>query len=401
MKNKLSVLKIIFIIWLLLYPTLSFSEPFVVLEYRGHSAKEQIETDNVFLNDLNYSSKHIVLKNETLSDIMLNYYGTKSFNNNILSLAIVHFNKNAFVRNNPNYLYSGKKLYLPSINEIRNLIIKKNKKIDSKKKYNSPNSSQIYFFGGWSLLKKLFYYVLTILIISTISKQTIAITGKEVSEKISTWLLTQGIEGKPLFSKTIVFKDCGSDIQINKAYNNYKTLNVKCLEKNGFNLFVRIKLNKPVKDTKKNKIISKATNRNTKMISSKELKKNKTFHTVKLKRSLEKNDIIKIEDLDLIITSKPSEKSFFNNKEDLVGRKLKKNLKVDQLLHPRHLYERFEVNIGDFLSIVSQMGNASVAVAGEAEDSGNLGDIIKVKNLRSGKVIKGYVNKNKIIRVFR
>ena len=401
MKNKLSALKIIFIIWLLLYPTLSFSEPFVVLEYRGHSAKEQIETDNVFLNDLNHSSKHIVLKNETLSDIMLNYYGTKSFNNNILSLAIVHFNKNAFVRNNPNYLYSGKKLYLPSINEIRNLIIKKNKKTDSKQKYNSPNSSQIYFFGGWSLLKKLFYYALTILIISTISKQTIAITGKEVSEKISTWLLTQGIEGKPLFSKTIVFKDCGSDIQINKAYNNYKTLNVKCLEKNGFNLFVRIKLNKPVKDTKKNKIIFKATNRNTKMISRKGLKKNKTFHTVKLKRSLEKNDIIKIEDLDLIITSKPSEKSFFNNKEDLVGRKLKKNLKVDQLLHPRHLYERFEVNIGDFLSIVSQMGNASVAVAGEAEDSGNLGDIIKVKNLRSGKVIKGYVNKNKIIRVFR
>lgn len=401
MKNKLSALKIIFIIWLLLYPTLSFSEPFVVLEYRGHSAKEQIETDNVFLNDLNHSSKHIVLKNETLSDIMLNYYGTKSFNNNILSLAIVHFNKNAFVRNNPNYLYSDKKLYLPSINEIKNLIIKKNKKIDSKKQYNSPSSSQIYFFGGWSLLKKLFYYVLTILIISTISKQTIAITGKEVSEKISTWLLTQGIEGKPLFSKTIVFKDCGSDIQINKAYNNYKTLNVKCLEKNGFNLFVRIKLNKLVKDTKKNKIISNATNRNTNMISSKELKKNKTFHTVKLKRSLEKNDIIKIEDLDLIITSKPSEKSFFNNKEDLVGRKLKKNLKVDQLLHPRHLYEKFEVNIGDFLSIVSQMGNASVAVAGEAKDSGNLGDIIKVKNLRSGKVIKGYVNKNKIIRVFR
>ena len=200
--------------------------------------------------------------------------------------------------------------------------------------------------------------MLTILIISTISKQTIAITGKEVSEKISTWLLTQGIEGKPLFSKTIVFKDCGSDIQINKAYNNYKTLNVKCLEKDGFNLFVRIKLNKPVKDTKKNKIISKTTNRNTNLISSKELKKNKNFHTVKLKRSLEKNDIIKIEDLDLIITSKPSEKSFFNNKEDLVGRKLKKNLKVDQLLHPRHLYEKFEVNIGDFLSIVSQMGNA-------------------------------------------
>ena len=56
---------------------------------------------------------------------MLNYYGSSSFNNKILSLAIVTFNKKAFVRNNPNYLYSGKKLYLPSVNEIKNLIIYK------------------------------------------------------------------------------------------------------------------------------------------------------------------------------------------------------------------------------------------------------------------------------------
>ena len=146
MKNKLSSLKIIFTILILLYPSLSLSEPFVVLEYRGFSGRDKIQTDNVFLNDLNYSSKHIVLKNETLSDIMLNYYGTRSFNNSILSLAIVHFNKKAFVRSNPNYLYSGRSLYLPSINEIRNLIIKKDKKLDNNKNSNSVNSSQIYFF---------------------------------------------------------------------------------------------------------------------------------------------------------------------------------------------------------------------------------------------------------------
>ena len=149
MKNKLSFLRIIFTILILLYPRLSLSEPFVVLEYRGFTARDKMQTDNVFLNDLNYSSKHIVLKNETLSDIMLNYYGTKSFNNSILSLAIVHFNRKAFVRNNPNYLYSGKKLYLPSINEIRNLIIKKDKKLENNKNNSSVNSSQIYFFGGW------------------------------------------------------------------------------------------------------------------------------------------------------------------------------------------------------------------------------------------------------------
>ena len=95
----------------------------MVLEYRGSSDRSGLISDNLFLQDLNYSTKHLVLKNETLSDIMLNYYGSSSFNNKILSLAIVTFNKKAFVRNNPNYLYSGKKLYLPSVNEIKNLNI--------------------------------------------------------------------------------------------------------------------------------------------------------------------------------------------------------------------------------------------------------------------------------------
>ena len=127
---------------------LSFSEPFVVLEYRGNSVRSNLSSDNLFLKDLNYSANHEVLKNETLSDIMLNYYGSRAFNNRILSLAIVHFNKKAFVRNNPNFLYSGKKLYLPSVNEIKNLIIKKDKGSEKKDKNKSSITSQIYFFGG-------------------------------------------------------------------------------------------------------------------------------------------------------------------------------------------------------------------------------------------------------------
>ena len=74
---------------------------------------------------------------------------------------------------------------------------------------------------------------------------------------------------------------------------------------------------------------------------------------------------------------------------------------MGQLLHPRHLYEKFDIQIGDTLSIVSYVGAVAVTVSGEAVDAGNLGDLIKVKNLRSGNVIKGYVNKNKKIRVFR
>ena len=143
---RLSLFKLT-IILIISFSKISVSEPFVVLEYRGNIDKGYNNSDNLFLRDLNYSSKHVVLKNETLSDIMLNYYGSKSFNQSILSLAIVHFNKKAFVRNNPNFLFSGKQLYLPSINQIKNLIIKKNKN-QNKNVNQSPLSSQIYFFGG-------------------------------------------------------------------------------------------------------------------------------------------------------------------------------------------------------------------------------------------------------------
>ena len=137
-----------FMLFIISLTKISFSEPFVVLEYRGNSDRGNFSSNNLFLKDLNYNANHLVLKNETLSDIMLNYYGSSTFNNRILSLAIVHFNKKAFVRNNPNFLYSGKKLYLPSVNEIKNLIIKKDKNSENKDKNNSSITSHIYFFGG-------------------------------------------------------------------------------------------------------------------------------------------------------------------------------------------------------------------------------------------------------------
>ena len=147
---------------------------------------------------------------------------------------------------------------------------------------------------------------------------------------------------------------------------------------------------------------------NTKIKPSKILKKkkekiktNRIFKVLRLKKSLEKNTIIEFDDIELVELSNSSQNSFFSYKKELVGRKLKKNLKMGQILHPRHLHEKFEVNNGDVISIVSNIGNASVAVSGEAQGSGYLGDLIRVKNLRSGKTVRGYIKKNKIIKVFR
>ena len=142
MKTNIKLLSIV--ICLQIASKTVLSEPFVVLEYRNSNNKSLENSNNSFLNDETFSKKHKVKKNETLSDIILKNYGTKNFNLDILSLSIVHFNKHAFVRKNPNYLYADKTLYLPSVLEIKNLLIKA-KPI---KKVYSKDEKHIYFFGG-------------------------------------------------------------------------------------------------------------------------------------------------------------------------------------------------------------------------------------------------------------
>ncbi len=142
MKNKIKLLSI-FISAQLFAKTVT-SEPFVVLEYRNDNSTSFEMSNHPFLNNHNFSKKHKVKKNETLSDIILNNYGVKHFNIDILTLSIVHFNKHAFVRKNPNFLYADKTLYLPSILEIKNLLIK----AKPNKKVNFKDDKHIYFFGG-------------------------------------------------------------------------------------------------------------------------------------------------------------------------------------------------------------------------------------------------------------
>ena len=146
MKNNIKLLYILIsIVICLQFATKSvLSEPFVVLEYRNNKSKSFEISNNPFLKNENFSKKYKVKKNETLSDIILKNYGVKHFNKDVLSLSIVHFNKHAFVRKNPNFLFADKTLHLPSLLEIKNLIIK------TKPNYrkHSNDEKHIYFFGG-------------------------------------------------------------------------------------------------------------------------------------------------------------------------------------------------------------------------------------------------------------
>tara|TARA_X000000950_G_C13845526_1_gene632152 strand:- start:109 stop:474 length:366 start_codon:yes stop_codon:yes gene_type:complete len=121
----------------------------VVLEYKGNffdqSDSKKINKNNKFIKDQNYSTSHTVKDGESLSEIINKFYGNTGLNMRIIQLSLTEINKHAFVRNNPNYLFAGKKLKIPSINEIMNLV--KNKPNQRKTSGNRGNN-HIYFYGN-------------------------------------------------------------------------------------------------------------------------------------------------------------------------------------------------------------------------------------------------------------
>ena len=118
-----------------------------MLEYKGKFGEQingKIDKNNKFIKDQNYSVIHKVKPGESLSGILKKYYGNSGFNMRIIEVSLIEINKHAFVRNNPNYLFAGKKIKIPSINEIMNLV--KNK--PNMKSQSSGRRSHIYFYGN-------------------------------------------------------------------------------------------------------------------------------------------------------------------------------------------------------------------------------------------------------------
>ena len=125
-------------------------EPIVVLEYgqRGGSHEHGDDTStHPFRMDPNYQQSHKVMPDETLGHIMQAYYGGSGLNMTFVELAIVQFNKHAFVRGNPNFLYADKTLHLPSVNQIQALTLGKKEKVQQGKSY-GERQNDIFFFGG-------------------------------------------------------------------------------------------------------------------------------------------------------------------------------------------------------------------------------------------------------------
>ena len=146
--NSILKLSIFIIFQNFLVQNLIASEPIVVLSYSSNNIQSSgLNSSNDFVSNPNFSAKHKVNQDETLGHILYSYYGKSGLNLRIVEMAIVEFNPNSFRNRNPNFLFADQNLYLPSLNEMKNLVLGKSKnKAESHSNHNT--SAHIYFFGG-------------------------------------------------------------------------------------------------------------------------------------------------------------------------------------------------------------------------------------------------------------
>ena len=203
------------------------------------------------------------------------------------------------------------------------------------------------------------------------------ISGYEIKSLIEKWLEKQGVEANVNILESLRYPACEPEnIIINDISGNSKLIKVNCIGDNPWQFIVRNKVNKLQSNTK-NKQLS-------------------NFYA--LKNFKEKGSIIKEKDL-IIIKRKNSQRNLFiSEKADIVGKKLKKSVNSNQLLKRTNLEKDWLIKKNSQVTIINNKSFVTIKEDGLAMNDANYMDMIKVKNIKSGKVIVGYAkNEKKVI----
>tara|TARA_B100000579_G_C22677500_1_gene778660 strand:- start:702 stop:1022 length:321 start_codon:yes stop_codon:yes gene_type:complete len=85
-------------------------------------------------------------------------------------------------------------------------------------------------------------------------------------------------------------------------------------------------------------------------------------------------------------------------KNDLVGRKLKKSVSANRALYHSSLKKDWLIEKDSYVLIENNLPSITIRAEGIALENADFGEKLKVKNLKSGKIVFGFAeNKKKII----
>lgn len=116
-----------------------------------------------------------------------------------------------------------------------------------------------------------------------------------------------------------------------------------------------------------------------------------------LAKSVKKGDVLGIDDLELTSSASQGYSDAFDLVEHLIGRRMNAHLGAGRVILSRHLEQEWMVHEGSPVQIVYAAAGVEILAPGEAIESGQFGDLIRVRNSASSQILRGFVStENKI-----
>ena len=224
-------------------------------------------------------------------------------------------------------------------------------------------------------MKKFIYLIILCFIFNHSNAATIS--GSELKERISKWLKTKGANIQVEILDNIKYPYCNEkDLLISDISGSYRLIKVNCIGEDKWSFIVRNKQN---------------------VESNKNKSKNKV-NVLALKNGLKSGTIINENDIIVIKKSVKDKNDLVKNKTDLIGKKLKKSINSNRPIYHSNLEKDWLIQKNSSIIIENKIGSITVKDQGIALENADFMDVLKVKNIKSGKIIYGFAkNQKKVV----
>jgi flagellar basal body P-ring formation protein FlgA len=232
------------------------------------------------------------------------------------------------------------------------------------------------------MMRSLLASVLVLLTIGSAQAQSTApYTGEDIAAIVRDVLVAHGEEGVPILASQRRYFPCDVDLTVApRREGRWDAVNVSCAGTIPWSIVVRTSAHVPVGFGLG---LGDADGETTRVLVFR--------HTIR------RGEVITADKLELVEMQSARAQGTFSEIEPLIGRRMVQTLSAGVPVRERHLEMDWAVRANDPIVIETVTGEMVIAMAGVALEDGQAGDFIRVRNLRSGRVVVGMVTKEKKI----